>query len=141
MSRSVRGADRPISDTEIASLFASFPTSGRVILAVSGGADSTALMVLAQRWSRSHAAVELVAATVDHGLRAQSRAEAESVAALAARLGLRHERLAWEGRKPTTGVEAAARRVRYRLLGDLARRLAASTLRPRIRSTTRRRRC
>ena len=41
-------------------------------------------------------------------------------------LDLRHERLAWEGRKPTTGIEAAARRVRYRLLGDLARRLAAS---------------
>jgi tRNA(Ile)-lysidine synthase len=126
VNRSVRGADRPISDTEIASLFASFPTSGRIIVAVSGGADSTALMVLAQRWSRSHAAAELVAATVDHGLRAQSGAEAEAVGALAARLGLRHERLVWEGRKPATGIEAAARRVRYRLLGELARRLDAS---------------
>ena len=126
MNRSGRGADHPISDREIASLFACFPTSGCVVLAVSGGADSTALMVLAQRWSRSHTAVELVAATVDHGLRAQSRPEADAVAALAARLGLRHEPLAWEGRKPTSGIEAAARRVRYRLLGDLARRLDAS---------------
>ena len=74
---------------------------------------------------RCAATCELVAATVDHGLRAHSRAEAEAVGALAARLGLRHELLVWEGRKPATGIEAAARRVRYRLLGDLARRLAA----------------
>jgi tRNA(Ile)-lysidine synthase len=126
VKRSVRAADHPIAADEIETLFASFPTPGRVILAVSGGADSTALLVLAQHWGLRHPGTELVAATVDHGLRAHSRAEAQAVGALAARLGLRHELLIWEGRKPAAGIEAAARRVRYRLLGDLARRLSAS---------------
>ena len=118
-----------IAAREIAGLFASFPRSGRVILAVSGGADSTALMVLAKRWrARLIHGPQLVAATVDHGLRRGSRAEAEAVGALARRLGLRHELLRWRGAKPTTGIEAAARRARYRLLAGLARRIGAAAL-------------
>ena len=112
-----------ISQREIAELFASFPRSGRVILAVSGGADSTALMVLAQRWRRHRVrGPELIVATVEHGLRAGSRAEAEAVGALARRLGLAHEILAWRGAKPKAGIEAAARAARYRLLSELAQR-------------------
>ncbi len=108
-----------ISARELAGLFASFPPSGRVILAVSGGADSTALMVLAQRWRRRRArSPELVAATVDHGLRPGSQAEAKAVGVLARRLGLKHETLMWRGTKPKTGVEAAARVARYRLLAE-----------------------
>jgi tRNA(Ile)-lysidine synthase len=118
-----------ISESEIAGLFASFPRSGRVILAVSGGADSTALMLLAQRWRRRRAqGPDLVVATVDHGLRAGSRAEAKAVGALARRLGLSHEILACRGAKPKTGVEAAARAARYRLLAELARRLGADAI-------------
>jgi tRNA(Ile)-lysidine synthase len=118
-----------ISEREIAGLFASFPRSGRVILAVSGGADSTALMVLAQRWRRRRArGPHLVVATVDHGLRLGSRAEAKAVGALARRLGLTHEILPWRGAKPTTGIEAAAREARYRLLAELARRLGADAI-------------
>lgn len=114
---------------EIAELFASFPTSGRVILAVSGGADSTALLVLAQRWRRRRArGPELIAATVDHGLRPGSRAEAKTVGALARRLGVQHEILSWRGVKPKTGIEAAARAARYRLLTGLARRLGAEAM-------------
>jgi len=118
-----------ISEREIAELFASFPRSGRVILAVSGGADSTALMVLAQRWRRRRArGPELIVATVEHGLRTGSRAEAKAVGALAGTLGLSHEILAWRGAKPKTGIEAAAREARYRLLADLARRLDAAAI-------------
>jgi tRNA(Ile)-lysidine synthase len=118
-----------ISEREIAGLFASFPRSGRVILAVSGGADSTALMVLARRWRRRLArGPHLIAATVDHGLRPGSRAEAKAVGMLARRLGLRHEILPWRGAKPKTGVEAAARSARYRLLADLAQRLGAQAI-------------
>lgn len=118
-----------ISEREIAGLFASFPRSGRVILAVSGGADSTALMVLAQRWQRRRArGPDLVVATVDHGLRKGSRAEAKSVGALARHLGLSHEILRWRGAKPRTGIEAAARAARYQLLAGLARRLGAAAI-------------
>jgi tRNA(Ile)-lysidine synthase len=118
-----------ISEREIAELFASFPPSGRVILAVSGGADSTALMLLAQRWRRRRTrGPELIVATVEHGLRTGSRAEAKAVGALARKLGLSHEILAWRGTKPKTGIEAAARVARYRLLGDLARRLGAGAI-------------
>jgi tRNA(Ile)-lysidine synthase len=127
----VSTADAPaaISTREIAELFASFPTSGRVILAVSGGADSTALLVLAQRWRRRRTrGPELVAATIDHGLRPGSRSEAKAVGALARRLGVQHEILSWRGAKPKTGIEAAARAARYRLLGDLARRLGAEAV-------------
>ena len=118
-----------IAEREIAGLFASFPRSGRVILAVSGGADSTALMVLAHQWCRRLArGPHLVAATVDHGLRRGSRAEARAVGALARRLGLPHEVLAWRGAKPATGIEAAARHARYRLLAALAQRLGADAI-------------
>jgi tRNA(Ile)-lysidine synthase len=118
-----------ISAREIAALFASFPTSGRVILAVSGGADSTALLVLAQRWRRRRSrGPELIAATVDHALRPGSRSEAKAVGALAERLGLQHEILSWRGAKPKTGIEAAARAARYRLLAELARRRGAEAV-------------
>jgi tRNA(Ile)-lysidine synthase len=118
-----------ISEREVAELFASFPRSGRVILAVSGGADSTALMVLAQRWRRRRArGPDLVVATIDHGLRPGSRAEAKAVGALARRLGLSHEILPWRGAKPKTGIEAAARAARYRLLAELAQRLGAEAI-------------
>jgi tRNA(Ile)-lysidine synthase len=118
-----------IAEREIAGLFAALPRSGRVVLAVSGGADSTALMVLARRWRRRLAqGPELIAATVDHGLRPGSRAEASAVGALARRLGLRHELLRWRGKKPATGIEAAARRARYRLLAELVQRLSAEAV-------------
>jgi tRNA(Ile)-lysidine synthase len=126
---STADAAAAISARESAGLFASFPASGRVILAVSGGADSTALMVLAQRWRRRRArGPEFVAATVDHGLRPGSQSEAKAVGALARRLGLKHEILNWRGAKPKTGVEAAARAARYRLLAELARRLGAEAI-------------
>jgi tRNA(Ile)-lysidine synthase len=126
---SIADAAAAISEREIGGLFASFPRSGRVILAVSGGADSTALMVLARRWRRRRTrGPDLVAATVDHGLRPGSRAEAQAVGALARRLGLSHEILRWQGAKPKTGVEATARVARYRLLARLARRVGATAI-------------
>src|SRR5207244_9360514 len=57
-----------------------------------------------------------------------SRAEAQAVGALARRLGLAHEILVWDDEKPTTGIEAAAREARYRLLAALARRRRAAAI-------------
>ena len=103
----------------------SFPT---VILAVSGGADSMAMLYLAARWAKRQPEEggKLVVATVDHGLRSESRREAQWVGEQARAMGLAHEILAWEGSKPSTGVQDAAREARYRLLSELAQRYRPS---------------
>jgi tRNA(Ile)-lysidine synthase len=100
-----------------------------VILAVSGGPDSTALMILAARWrSTRPRGPELVAATVDHRLRKESAAEAEAVGKLARSLRIAHHTLVWAGKKPSSGLQAVARSARYRLLMDLAKRIGADAI-------------
>jgi tRNA(Ile)-lysidine synthase len=117
----------PVADDELDALFALFPSTGRVILAVSGGADSTALMLLARRWrTRQSEGPDLVVATVDHALRTGSRKEAEQVCALARTLGLPCDLLTWTGPKPSTGIEAAARDARHALLAEFADRCGAA---------------
>lgn len=87
----------------------------RLLLAVSGGSDSMALMRLAAPLAESGKA-EISVACVDHGLRCGSRNEAEAVGAAARSLGLSHEILTWAGDKPATGLQATARAARYGLL-------------------------
>jgi tRNA(Ile)-lysidine synthase len=112
----------PVSALEANTLFADLSSAGALILAVSGGPDSTALMVLTARWrAASKTGPALLAVTIDHGLRPQSAREARAVKRLAARLGVRHRILRWTGRKPTTGLQEAARDTRYRLLTAAAR--------------------
>lgn len=60
----------------------------------------------------------LAALTVDHGLRSEAAAEAEAVARAAARLGVAHATLRWEGPRPAAGVQAAARAARYQLVAE-----------------------
>lgn len=113
--------DQPVSDRELDALFAPLAHFKVLILAVSGGADSMALMLLAHRWLAARSdAPETIVATVDHGLRAQARAEAEWVATEATALGFDPALLTWSGEKPTTGIQDAARDARYRLLTEFA---------------------
>jgi tRNA(Ile)-lysidine synthase len=64
--------------------FCGFARRPVIALAVSGGPDSTALMLLAARWRDSlKTKPKLVAVTVDHGLRKESKGEATAVARLA----------------------------------------------------------
>ena len=78
-----------------------------------------ALLHLLAGWSEHP---PLLVATVDHGLRAQSAAEAEMVGQAARALGFVHDTLLWKGDKRATGVAAAARAARYALLEALAAR-------------------
>ena len=79
-------------------------------------------MLLAARWRKTlRHGPKLVAVTVDHGLRAEARREAAAVKRLARSLGLEHRTLRWTGRKPSAGLQQAARNARYRLLADAAR--------------------
>lgn len=57
-----------------------------------------------------------MALTVDHGLRAGAQAEARAVGDWCAAHQVPHEILTWTGDKPSSGVQAAARAARYRLL-------------------------
>lgn len=115
----------PIRPDDLAALFGRCGLTApvRCALAVSGGSDSTALMVLHADWLRRQGgdtALHMVL-TVDHGLRPESAAEARTVAAHAESLGFPHATLVWQGPKPCTGIQAAARHARYRLMGNAMR--------------------
>lgn len=142
----------PITDDELPALFAGLERVP-LALAVSGGADSMALMHMIARWAAredvraaydawwrtnssrlrpgfsglpARPAIEekplidslphVMVLTVDHGLRAEAGDEAAFVAREAAKLGLTCQVLRWEGDKPATGVQAAAREARRSLL-------------------------
>jgi tRNA(Ile)-lysidine synthase len=113
--------DSAISASDAKELFAEWKAAPALVLAVSGGPDSVALMWLAARWRRAlNRGPRLVAVTIDHGLRAESAREASEVKRLARSLELPHHTLRWTGAKPKAGLPAAARMSRYRLLAKAA---------------------
>jgi tRNA(Ile)-lysidine synthase len=117
----------PVSVTDAKALFADWKDAPALVLAISGGPDSVALMWLAARWRKSLSrGPRLVAVTVDHGLRREAAREARAVKELARALDLPHRTLRWTGIKPVTGVPAAARAARYRLLARAAAREGAN---------------
>jgi tRNA(Ile)-lysidine synthase len=128
VSKNASAADdaTPVSVAEANGLFAALDSCPALVLAVSGGPDSTALMLLAARWRAAlKSPPALVAVTIDHGLRRESKREAKAVAMLARKLDIEHRTLRWSGRKPKTGLQEAARLARYRLLADAARKAGA----------------
>jgi tRNA(Ile)-lysidine synthase len=117
----------PISATEAKPFFADWKAARALVLAVSGGPDSMALMWLAARWRRAMThGPDLIAVTVDHGLRREAAGEARNVKRLAKSLGISHRTVRWTGKKPATGLPAAARAARYALLFRAARSHGAS---------------
>src|ERR1700689_42103 len=106
-----------ISAQDAKRLFADWKDVPAIVLAVSGGPDSIALMWLpARRRGPPSRGPRPVAVTVDHGLRAEAAREARDVKRLARTLDLPHRTLRWTGAKPETGLPAAARNARYQLL-------------------------
>ncbi|HLG84670.1 MAG TPA: tRNA lysidine(34) synthetase TilS [Bradyrhizobium sp.] len=119
--------DSPISAQDARHLFADWREAPALVLAVSGGPDSIALMWLMARWRRALSrGPRLVAVTVDHGLRPEAAREAREVKRLAQALELPHRTLHWRGEKPKSGLPAAAREARYRLLARAAKSVGAS---------------
>jgi tRNA(Ile)-lysidine synthase len=102
-----------------------FEQRARVAVAVSGGPDSLCLSLLADAWARLRGG-EVSALVVDHGLRPTAAAEARQVADWLRARRIDHHVLSWTGAKPATGIQAAAREARYRLLVEWCR--AAGTL-------------
>jgi tRNA(Ile)-lysidine synthase len=117
-------ADRLLPDSARLKRFAEdlgrlAPADSKLGIAVSGGPDSLALLLFAAAARPGR----IEAATVDHKFRPGSRAEGEMVAALCARLEVRHAILTarW-AQMPQTAIQEQAREERYRLLGEWARR-------------------
>jgi tRNA(Ile)-lysidine synthase len=123
----MKGATKPISVAEVDALFASLRDAPALVLAVSGGPDSTALLWLMARWrKRLKVKPRLRAVTVDHGLRKEARREAAQVGTLARKLGVPHRVMNWRGAKPKSGIQEKARHARYALLSAAAKRVDAS---------------
>jgi tRNA(Ile)-lysidine synthase len=117
-----------LSSADVDALFAPFGRAKALLIAVSGGPDSTALLVMAAEWAKRRGKTRIEAATVDHGLRPESADEAKAVAALCARLRVCHRILQWKGAKPATRLQERAREARYRLLVDHAKAIGADAL-------------
>ena len=97
-----------------------FESAPRLGVAVSGGADSMALCLLAEAWAHDRGG-GVTALTVDHGLRPEATGEARRVGGWLAARRIEHHVLRWRGPKPSSGVQAAAREARYRLLTSWCR--------------------
>ena len=101
-----------------------------VAVAFSGGGDSLALLLAAQSWARDAGRQPRSPWTVDHGLRQAPGAPdwAAWCQARARRLGTTHRTLAWSGPSPKTGLAAAARNARHRLIAGAARDAGAAVI-------------
>jgi tRNA(Ile)-lysidine synthase len=132
LSKTTKKFPRAVSNTvfpaaDLAAVFGPWQQASGILLGVSGGPDSVALMLLAVEWVRGCGLPPpIYVATVDHGLRNESRGEAEKVASWAASLGLPHVILNWEGTKPESRLQERAREARYSLLAQYAGRVGAS---------------
>lgn len=117
----------PLTAHEASALFAPLAAERALVVAVSGGPDSMALLALLAEWTAAGPS-RLHAVTVDHGLRPEAAGEAALVASLCRELGVPHRVRRWEGEKPQTGLQEKARAARYALLAEEARALGAAAI-------------
>ncbi|APG85751.1 tRNA(Ile)-lysidine synthase TilS [Sinorhizobium americanum CCGM7] len=108
----------------------SFIKPGRILVAISGGSDSKGLLLALHKAleTQNFKGFSLVACTVDHALRPESADEAAAVGAFCAALGIPHRIGHWQGDKPRSGIQAAARRKRYDLLAEAAAAFGADCI-------------
>ncbi len=101
----------------------------KLILAVSGGSDSLALMFLVKEHLETLSVPpEMIVVTVDHQLRKESTREAETVAKICRVHQIQHIAVRWEGEKPKTHIASSARVARYDLLVKEAQKQGASVI-------------
>ena len=88
----------------------------KLAVGVSGGVDSVALL----HWLNEIGA-DVVCLHVNHGLRAAAHMESEYVRDLCKKLNIPCHIFRWTGEKPDSGLEAAARSARYKMMTDFCR--------------------
>ena len=97
-------------------------SDAEIAVAVSGGSDSMAVLHAMAGQRENNGPHNLEAVTVDHGLRDGSVDEAARVAAFCAELGIKHTTLTWGTWDGAGNLQDAARRARYKLMADWARK-------------------
>lgn len=113
-----------VTDSEFSALMHACDARALFAVAVSGGADSMALLLLAQRY----APCNVTALTIDHGLRKEAADEAAQVANWCKALGVAHHTLSWSPQQLTSAVQEQARDARYELLSNWCRKHKIETL-------------
>lgn len=98
-----------------------------VVLALSGGGDSMALLDLAALWAARRGR-RLLAVTVDHGLNPDSGRWNAIAARAASAVGAEWRGIRWDGPRPSAGLPAAARAARHALIADAAREVGARVM-------------
>ncbi len=111
-----------LPETEARRFLDSLIGPSRILVAISGGSDSTGLLLALAEASKAvpNSKISLCAVTVDHALRTESAEEARQVAALCGALDIPHLVKVWQGEKPKAGIMSAARDARYALLAEAA---------------------
>ena len=143
MTQAVASRQSPVAsqEGELAARFAAsmqsllFPTLATdnwrlatpLAIALSGGADSMALTLLADDWARKHGG-RIIALTVDHALRAESKSEAEQVAAWMRARGIEHHILTPPLQPAIRNPQAQARARRYDALAQACAHLGCQFL-------------
>ena len=120
-------ASPALTETAFFARLQSLNIPDKFAVAVSGGRDSMALARLAAAYAKKTGA-RVLALTVDHGLRAEAAEEAAKAKRWCEEAGLAHLTLRWEGDKPSSGVQAAARAARYKLLIEAAQAQGCAAL-------------
>ena len=98
-----------------------------VVLGLSGGGDSMALLELAAGWARARGR-RLLAVTIDHGLNPSSPHWGRICEQACASLDVGWIEAPWVGDKPSSGLTAAARMARHRLIAEAARKTGAKVI-------------
>jgi len=95
-----------------------FEQSPNLAIAISGGADSMALLLLASDWAHEKNG-KTIALTVNHNLREEAAAEAAQVAKWCAQKNMEHHILDWQHvQLPTSAIQQSAREARYSLMTE-----------------------
>ena len=97
-----------------------FESRPEIAVAVSGGSDSLCLAILSNRWIKKREG-KLHAVTLDHKLRKESKVEARQVSDWLKCYNITHKIIEWNGPYPRSGIQAAARLARYKLLEEFCR--------------------
>ncbi|WP_332060196.1 tRNA lysidine(34) synthetase TilS [Bartonella sp. CB74] len=101
----------------------------KLIVAVSGGSDSLALLFLVKDYLTTLSVPpEMIVVSVDHRLRRESAREVEDVAEICRAHHIRHVTLRWDGEKPKTHIAEKARVARYNLLFQEAQKQGATLI-------------
>jgi len=119
----------PITDNQISNIFSPLIKKKKIALAVSGGRDSNALMLLISKWvSIKVLNIEVHVLTINHKLRKESDKECLQVSKIAKSYGFKHKIIPWIHKEIKTSIQELAREARYELMCDYLKKYEIDVL-------------